>query len=111
MNISYSYIPDMGWTGKSFRISHSPAAIEDISLTLHPYGAPEQSVGIISAVSEDGIIAIECEEFNYKADWVLSVGGDTYRRKDMDDEVVEGLDVFEKKKDGNVVYGVYSVKV
>ena len=36
--ISYSYVPDRGWTGKGFRIDHDSVDPSEVALTLSPRG-------------------------------------------------------------------------
>ena len=107
-NYSYSYVPDRGWTGKSFLISHDPVHPSEVKLTLAPRGKEPFDVPIKSVEVRDWSLAIEAEEFDYRSNWTLTVGKDKYTRKEMDEEVCEGLEVFEKKKDGNVIYRLYT---
>ena len=107
-NISYSYVPDRGWTGKGFSIDHEPAAPADIDLTLAPRGKEPFKVNIKSVEARDGRLIIDAEEFDYRSNWTLTVGNDKYTRKEMDEECCEGLEVFEKKKDGGVIYRLYT---
>jgi len=53
-------------------------------------------------------VKIETADFNYRGGWTLTVGGDSYQRADMDDEQVEGLEVFEAKEEKGVLYRLYS---
>ena len=107
-NISYSYVPDRGWTGRGFTIAHAPVAPEQMRLTLAPRGKEPVEVAILSVEPGDGVLTIETEDFDYRANWTLRLGEDSYTRREMDEERCEGLEVFEKKRDGNVIYRLYS---
>ena len=67
-------------------------------------------MNIKSVEARDGRLIIDAEEFDYRSNWTLTVGNDKYTRREMDEECCEGLEVFEKKKDGNVIYRLYSPK-
>ena len=108
-NISFSYVPDPGWTGTGFSIA-SDKAPEKISLIIDDKKGSVE-VPVISAVFKDGRIEIATGDFNYRSRWTLTIDGLELTRKDMDDERCEGVDAFEKKKDGNVIYRLYSPKV
>ena len=99
-NISYSYVPDRGWTGKGFSIEHEAVEPAAIDLTLAPRGKEPVKVAIKSVEASGGLLKIDAEEFDYRSNWTLTVGNDKYTRKEMDEECCEGLEVFEKKKDG-----------
>ena len=107
-NISFSYVPDRGWTGRSFLISHNPVRPSEVKLTLAPRGKEPFDVPIKSVEARDWKLDIVAEEFDYRSNWTLTVGEDKYTRKEMDEEICEGLEVFEKKKDGNVIYRLYT---
>ena len=109
-NISYSYVPERGWTGRSFSIAHEIVEPDQITLTLAPRGKEPFQVPLKSVEASDGQLLIETEEFDYRSNWTLAVGEDRYTRREMDEECCEGLDVFKKKKDGNVIYRLYSPK-
>lgn len=109
-NISYSHVPYAGWTGYGFAIAHAPVDESDVTLTLNPRGKAPIPVAIQSVAVEGNMLNIKADEFNYRSDWKLTIGDDTYTRADMDDEQVEGLEVFDKKKDGNVLYRLYTPK-
>ena len=105
--ISYSYVPDKGWTGTGFLIKHAPA---EVKLSVTPWGREPIEVQIKSVEVVEDSLRITTEEFYYKGSWVLTIGEDTYTRDDMDEECCEGLDVFEKREEGGVLYRLYSPK-
>ncbi len=107
-NISYSYVPDRGWTGKGFSIEHEPVEPAAVDLTLAPRGKEPFKVAIKSVEASGGQLKIDAEEFDYRSNWTLTVGKDKYTRREMDEENCEGLEVFEKKKDGGVIYRLYT---
>ena len=107
-NISYSYVPDRGWTGKGFSIEHEAVEPAAIDLTLAPRGKEPFTVAIKSVEASGGQLKIDAQEFDYRSNWTLTVGNDKYTRKEMDEECCEGLEVFEKKKDGGVIYRLYT---
>ena len=108
-NTSLSYVLDKGWTGKGFEIEHAPVDPAEVKLTIIPWGKSEPvSVPIQSVEAKDGKICISTDDFGYKSGWTLTIGADVYTRKDMDEERCDGLEVFEKKKDGNVLYRLYT---
>ncbi len=109
-NISYSYVPDHGWTGKCFSIAHSPVSLSEVTLQLAPRGKDPFFVPVKSVEEKDGSLLITPEEFNYRGNWTLTVGSDQYTRKEMDEESVEGMEVFEPRKEGNVLYRIYTPK-
>ena len=108
--ISYSYVPDRGWTGRGFRIDHESVDPSEVTLTLSPRGKEPFEVPVRSVEAKGRSLEIAAEEFDYRSNWTLRIGEDLYTRKEMTEEVCEGLDVFEKKKDGNVLYRLYSPK-
>ena len=107
-----TYVADFGWTGRQFVLSHAPVAESEIHLELNPsYGRTEPTpVAIESVVAEGGKLTITPAEFPYGNGWTLTVGSDRFTRSDVDDEQVEGLDAFAAKKDGEVIYRLYSPK-
>lgn len=109
-NIAYSYVPDHGWTGKGFSIAHEPVDISKITLTLNPRGKEPFQVAVKSVEAEGDGIRIVTDEFRYRSDWCLDVDGVKFTRKEMDEECCEGMEVFEPRKDGNVLYRLYSPK-
>lgn len=110
-NISFSHVPDAGWTGLGFEIAHAPVDASEVRLELlaRP-GADPVPVAVESVVAEDDKLIIKTAPFRYRSNWVLTVGSDSYTRKEMDDEEVEGLEVFEPKQEGGVLYRLYSPK-
>ncbi len=108
--ISYSYVPDQGWTGKGFCVSADKAP-ESVSLAVAARDGSVSQVKINSLSFMDGQAKIETEDFDYRSRWTLSVDGALYTRKDMAEESCEGVDAFDKKKDGNVIYRLYTPKV
>ena len=109
-NSSDTYVPDAGWTGRGFEIAHAPVAPGQVKLTLSPKDKPPVEVAVKSVAAADGVVKIETADFNYRTPWTLMVGEDAYTRADMDDERCEGLERFEKKRDGNVIYRLYAPK-
>ncbi len=107
-NVSYSYIPDHGWTGRGFSIAHDPVDAAEVRLTLAPRGRDPFDAEILSVECTDGCVKISTADFNYRGNWTLTVGGDAYTRKEMDEEACEGMEVFAKKKEGNVLYRLYT---
>ena len=107
-NTSYSYVPDAGWTGRGFSITHAPIEASSVRLTLAPREKAPVPVEILRVEAQGERLEIETADFNYRANWTLSIGADTYTRRDMDEERCEGLDAFEKKRDGNVIYSLYT---
>ena len=109
-NIAFTYVPDAGWTGRGFEISHAPVDPAQVRLTLQPKEKAPVEVPIVSVESADGTVRIASGDFNYRTPWTLTVGAERYARRDMDEERCEGLEVFEKKRDGNVIYRLYTPK-
>ena len=109
-NISYTYVPDAGWTGRGFDISHAPVDPSRLRLTVEPKGKAPYEVPILSAEAADGVLRIGTGDFNYREAWTLRVGEDAYTRRDMDIERCEGLERFEAKRDGGVIYRLYTPK-
>ena len=109
-NISFSYVPDHGWTGKGFFIAHAPVDKDQVKLVLSPRGKEPFAVNVQTVETEDGGVKITTDEFNYRGNWTLTVGEDAYTRKEMDEERCEGMEVFEPRKDGNVLYRLYTPK-
>ena len=108
--IAYSYVPDRGWTGKGFSIPHADVGPEEVKLTLRPRGRESLEVPILKVERSGESLEITAEEFDYRSGWTLTVGGDSYTRKDMDEERCEGLEHFEAGKAGDVLYRLYSPK-
>ncbi len=109
-NIAFSYVPDRGWTGKSFLIEHAPVEASAVTLTLEPWGRDPVTVPVRSVEVQGPQLAIEVEPFSYKSNWKLTVGEDVYTRAEMDEECCEGLDRFEKKEANGVIYNLYTPK-
>ena len=107
-NIIYSYVPDPGWTGRGFSIEHSKVEPSQVKLVIATKDKEPVDVEIKSAVFKDGRMEIETADFGYKTNWTLTVGRRKYTRADMDEEVCEGLDVFEKKFEDGVLYRLYT---
>ena len=108
--IAYSYVPDRGWTGKGFSIPCKDGSEKDIRLTLAPRGRDPYDVPITGTERQGDTLKITAEEFDYRSGWTLYVGGEAYTRKEMDEESCEGLEVFAPKKEGDVLYRLYSPK-
>ena len=107
-NSSDTYVPDAGWTGRGFTIPHAPVEARQVTLTLAPRGKASVAVAIRSVASADGAVRITTDDFNYRTPWTLTVGADSYTRADMDFERCEGLEKFEKMRDGGVIYRLYT---
>lgn len=108
-NTSFSYVPDAGWTGRGFEIAHAPVEASEVKLVLNPRGGEPTPVAITSVTAVDNKkLSIQAEDFNYRGNWTLTIGGDTYTRADMDDEQVEGLEVYAAKKEGDLIYRLYT---
>ena len=108
-NIAFSYVPDNGWTGTGFEIKHEAVERSAVHLSYLPWSKDTPiEVPIRSVEMKDGKVLVATEDFSYKQPWTLTIGDDTYTRKDMDEERCEGLEVFDKKKDGNVIYRLYT---
>ncbi len=107
--IAYSYVPDRGWTGRGFSV---PCASErpEVKLTLSPHGGEPREVPVLSAEKRGDSLEIAAEEFDYRSGWVLTVDGESYARKDMDEERCEGLEALEPRREGDVLYRLYSPK-
>ena len=102
--IAYSYVPDRGWTGRGFSIPHRPVKPEEVRLTLRSRGGEAVDIPILKAEQKGESLEISAEEFDYRSGWTLTVGGDSYTRRDMDEEVCEGLEAFEAGQAGDVLY-------
>ncbi len=109
-NIAFTYVPDAGWTGRGFEIDCGRPDPAQLRLTVAPKEKPPFEVPILSAEAEGGRLRIATADFDYRARWTLTAGEDAYTRRDMDEERCEGLEKFEKKRDGNVIYRLYSPK-
>ena len=108
--IAYSYVPDRGWTGRGFSIPHAPVAPEEVRLSLHPFGRESREVPVTKVERAGECLEITTEEFDYRSGWTLTVGGDSYTRRDMDEERCEGLEAFEAGQEGDLLYRLYSPK-
>jgi predicted peptidase len=106
--IAYSYVPDRGWTGKGFSIPHAPVQPGEVRLTLHPFGRESREVPVTKVETAGECLEITAEEFDYRSGWILTVGGDSYTRRDMDEERCEGLEYFEAGQEGDLLYRLYS---
>ena len=109
-NIAYTYVPDAGWTGRGFEISHASVDPAQVRLTLEQKEKAPQEVPILSVEDAGGAVRIETGDFNYRAPWTLELGADRYQRRDMNEERCEGLEVFDAKRDGNIIYRLYTPK-
>ena len=109
-NIADTYVPDAGWTGRGFEIAHAPVGAEQVKLTLAPKGKPETEVAIGPVTAADGCLRIKTADFNFRTPWTLFVGAERYTRADMDEVRCEGLEKFEKRRDGGVIYRFYAPK-
>jgi len=108
-NISYSYVPNGGWTGKGFSIVSAPVAADQITLKLEPRGQEPYFVKITGVTQDGESLKIEAEDFNYRGNWTLTVGDKSFTRHTVDHESVEGVDgVFEAVDEGTVHYRLYS---
>ena len=108
--IAYSYVPDRGWTGKGFSIPHAAVPREEVRLTLAPRGREPYDVPIAKAEKRGELLKITPVEFDYRSNWTLHIGKDAYTRKEMDEELCEGLEHFAPGKKGDVLYRLYSPK-
>ena len=106
--IAYSYVPDRGWTGRGFSIPREAGKPEEIRLTLHPHGREPVEVPILRTEIKGDSLEITPEEFDYRSGWVLTAGGESYTRRDMDEERCEGLEAFEARQEGDLLYRLYS---
>ncbi len=109
-NIAFSYVPDRGWTGRGFSLEHAPAAADEIRLTLSPRGREPVEVPVTRVEAAEGRLEIVTADFDYRAGWKLTVAGDSYTRREMDEERCEGLEHFAPGKAGDVLYRLYSPK-
>jgi len=110
-NICYSYVPDHGWTAKGFSIEHAPVDAAAVTITCAPRGKEPFQAKITKVECVDGRVNVEAEDFGYKTNWTLQIGDDRYVRKDMDKEIVEGIEgVFDEGTDGNILYRMYTPK-
>ena len=107
-NSSDTYVPDAGWTGRGFTITHAPVDLQQVTLTLAPRGKAPVAVAGNTVEAADGAVKITTDDFNYRTPWTLTVGADSYTRADMDDERCEGLEKFEKMRDGGVICRLYT---
>ena len=80
-----------------------------MSLTTTHFGVTK-NIAVNNVSFADGVLTIETELFRYNWDFCLKVGNDEYRRKDMDEEVVEGAEVFDSFGDDYLWYRLYSPK-
>ncbi len=55
-NVSYSYIPDHGWTGRGFSIAHDPVDAAEVRLTLAPRGRDPFDAELLSVECTDGCV-------------------------------------------------------
>ena len=108
--IAYSYVPDRGWTGKGFSIPHAPVEPEEVRLSLHPFGRESREVPVTKVERVGECLEITAEEFDYRSGWTLTVGSDSYTRRDMDEERCEGLEAFASGQEGDLLYRLYSPK-
>ena len=107
-----TYVADNGWTGRGFVVTHAPVTEAEVHLELDPnYMRKEPApVAIREIKCEGGKVTITPEEFAYGNGWTLTVGADRYTRAEVDDEQVQGLDAFEARKEGDILYRLYSPK-
>lgn len=110
-NISYSYVPDQGWTGTGFSITHSTVPAQQVTMQIQARpDAAVVPVEIQSVEVKGDSLVIQTAPFRYRSAWQLKIGEDTYTRDNMDEEKVEGFEVFEPFKKGEVLYRLYSPK-
>ncbi len=107
-NISFSYVPDKGWTGRGFSLEQAPVEPESVTLRLAPRGKMPFFIPVTGVKAENGRLEITTEEFDYRGNWTLTAGEKRYTRREMDEERCEGLEVFSREKDGNVLYRLYT---
>lgn len=107
-----TYVADNGWTGCGFVLNHAPVTEAEVHLELDPNYMRKEPVAVTirELNCEGGRITITPEKFPYGDGWTLTVGADRYVRADVDDERVQGLDAFAAKKEGEVLYRLYSPK-
>ena len=79
-------------------------------LTLAPRGREPYDVPITKVEKRGELLKITAEEFDYRSNWTLRIGKDAYTRKEMDEELCEGLEHFVPGKKGDVLYRLYSPK-
>ena len=89
-------VSDYGWTVDSFTLTHAPVKAEEVRVTVESPIKPgiETCVPVLSVEAEAGSISITTRPFSYQNKWTLTVGKDSYTRKDVDDEQVRDLDSF-----------------
>ena len=111
-NTSFSRVLDSGWTGFGFLLAHAPVTADQVKLELPPRQPDGEPVPVaIESVSAEGSkLSIKTALFNYRHGWTLTVAGDRYTRAEMDDEQVEGLERYAAKKEGEVIYRLYTPK-
>jgi len=109
---SQTHVGNQGWIGTSFALVHAPVTESEVHLERDPERGTTTPipVAIQSITAEGSKLVITPEPFNYRDGWTLTVGSDRYTRADVDDEQVEGLDAFAAKKEGEILYRLYSPK-
>ncbi len=105
-----TYVSDFGWTVDSFTLTHAPVGAEEVRVTVESPIKPgvETCVPVLSVEAEGGNINITTQPFSYQNKWTVTVGKDSYTRKDVDDEQVRDLDRFAPITEGEVIYRLYS---
>ncbi len=106
-NIADTYVPDAGWTGRGFEITHAPADAAQVRLTLEQEDKTPLPVPVLSVCADGGVLKIRTGDFNYRARWTLEIGSDRYTRGDMDRTRCEGLERFAIGRWHGVIFRIH----
>lgn len=105
-----TYVADNGWACRSLSLEGVSEKNAELRLEYtRGYGDSKPiPVAVEKTEYEDGRMTVMPAEFPYGSDWTLYIGGEAYTRKNVSEERVEGLDQFEAKQEGEVLYRLYS---
>lgn len=107
MLTAYTYMADMGWTGRGFALTHAAAEVR-LEIDPAPRRSMPERIAIEKITVEKDRLVIAAADFDYRSQWVLTVGEDRYARADVEHEQVEGLDAFADLRENGVNYRLYS---
>lgn len=107
--IADTYVADRGWRCRTLRLEHEPVSPEEVRLEVVQETEPTE-VTVEQVEHQDGLLTITTAPFpygSYGVQWTLSIRDETYSRKDVTEEHVEGLDGFTAEQEGSVLYRLY----
>ncbi len=103
-----TYVGDRGWACRCFTLEGAEKAEVRLELAKAQGSSAPVKAAIENTEVRDGRLVVTPAEFPYGSDWTLYVDGKAYTRRDVSEERVEGLDRFEAKQEGEVLYRLCS---